>query len=443
MKKIILYIVLGILVVVGVIKIFRGNTGEYGSKAKIEVPLKGDVNVTAIKNVTFIVDNSGSMRGYIDFSGNNPKFKDAKKTLLSITGTFMSNCENILHANTIAECNKINYDIDTMLDNLTTYSAFSGPITEVNKLLETAITKCVGDSSICVIVSDLILSHGKRKLLEQNDHYYNLHSLTDLQTSVRNQFHKLKNEDKGVLIVKYDGDFNGKYYYNYTENLEVCTYKDSLMQKRPFYFVAIGKNKALKDLCNSDCIPSGYSEIFTSLSLDKNDMIDEEYSVRQPFDQPQWILGNPDPRKADEAKKLIYSISINKNIKTAISKFTFTFPSFILPIYVNKALMPDYNKSILNSVSNIINFESFEIETRPFNEMGIKRPKDIKIKFNSPRYIDYTPYSTLDDVKSSLSEMTGKTWGLESVIQALYEVYDIKKNDVNEVVSIKFRIFKQ
>ncbi len=444
MKNKILYIFLGVVIIVVIINIMQDCCGSkpYGSKAIIEVPKQIEVEPTStISDVTFLIDNSGSMRGYIDFSGNKPNFQSANKSLLSKTGDFMSNCETILNANTTAESNNRKYDLPRMLKSLNDYSAFSGPITEVGKLFEMATAKAKGDSSVCVIVSDLVLSHGSSTLRAKNDKYFNLHNLNDLKTSVKNQFRKLRNEEKDILIVKYEGDFNGKYYYNYTENLDRCSYKDSLMERRPFYFVAIGATESLKTLCNSGCIPSGYTQIFTSLHLEKDDMIDAMYVVSQPAEQPQWILGNLDQKKEEEAQTRPYSLAMSKNIKNATSKFTFTFAPLNIPIYVDKVIEPKYDSSVLQLVSNITNLSSFDIETRPYNEL----PKKVttSITFVSKRCVDYTQSSTKDDIKASLRDMEGKTWGIEAIIEALYEAYDIQQDAANIVATTEFTILKQ
>ena len=441
MKKVFLYILLGVVVVVVVISIVIPPKNQFGTLAKIEVPGKNDVKSDLIKNVTFIIDNSGSMQGYINFSGNQPEFKDAKPSLPSKVGDFMSNCTNILQANTVAECNRKIYDMSQMMIAFNNYSAFSGPITEVNKLFEIAASKVSSDSSICVVVSDLVLSHGPVALRQKKDIYLNFRNLAGLKTSIRNQFYKLKNEDKGVLIVKYESEFNGKYYYNYTENQENCTFKDSLMQKRPFYVVAIGKTKALKQLCNSGCIPGGYTQIFTSLSLDKEDMMVENYSVSQPSEQPQWTLGCPDAKKMSEASNLPFSLSMGRNIKTVSSKFSFTFPQFTLPIYVNDTIVPEFDTSVLTSVSNLTDLKSFDVVTRPYEELP--KVANLTVTFKSNQYVDFSQSSTLDDIKISMTELEGKTWGFEAIIEALYEVYSINENSFNTVATTKFTIFKQ
>lgn len=441
MKKIILYIVLGVIVIAAIIAGVRPPKGKFGSKAQIEVPRMQEPSSSSIKEVCFLMDNSGSMKGYVDFSGNKPDFKDAKKSLLAKVGDFMSNCENILNVKTVAECNREEYNVSQLLSSLNNYSALSGPVTEVDKLIEHAIIKNVSDSTLCIIVSDMILSYGKSKLIAQKDKYYNLHNLADLATSVKNQFSKLKNEGKGVIIVKYEGDFNGKYYYNYTENLDACGFKDSLMQNRPFYFVVIGKNEALKELCSKNCIPTGYTKIFSSLLMDAKDLMSEVFEVSQPSEQVQWTLGNPNPKEEAKSADILYSISINKNIKTASSNFTFSFKQFTLPIYVNSDIKPIFDSSIFQNVSNLNNYSCFTVTTRPFNEMP--KNSNVTIEFKSKGQVEYSSSSTLDDVKISLKEMECKTWGFESIIASMYEAYGIDENSSNTIARTEFSIFKQ
>lgn len=441
MKKKILYIVLGVLAAVFFINILRPDKAEYGSNAEVIVPKKVETISKSIKDVTFIIDNSTSMRGYVDFSGNLNQFKDAKKSLIAKTGEFMGNCEKKLGSNTIAICNKKEYKTNEALQSLSNYSAFSGPITEIDKIISLAISKADNDSSLSIIVSDMIPSYGKRTLIEKSDIFYNLHNLTDIKTNIKIQLQQLKNDGKSIMIAQYEGDFNGKYYYNYTENItkNVYNFKDSLMENRPFYFVIFGNSTAIKDLCNNKCLPLGYKKIFASFGMEEDDTERIKYSVSQPSSQPQWILGNPN---SNDLIENIFSISSNKNIQSAVSKFTFAFERFELPIYVSDEFSPVFDKNLISSVSELRDNSSFDISTCAYDKLP--KSATIQIKFTSPRYDkEFKSSSTLDDVKCTLSEMKGRTWGFEAIIEAIYEAYDIKESDVNDIVTLEFKINKK
>ncbi len=437
MKRTILYIVLGVVLIAVLISIFRKNEPQYGTKAQVIIP-KTEASQSIIKGVTFIIDNSGSMRGYVDFSGNKEQFKDAKKALLAKTGEFMGNCDSKLHAKTKAICNGKVYNTAQTLSSLSNYSAFSGPITEVQQLIELASENAKGDSTLCVVVSDLILSYGSKTLTAKGDKYYNKHSLDDLNISVRNEFKRLNDEGKGVLIAKYEGDFNGKYYYNYTENQEPSKFKDTLMTKRPFYFMVIGKTEAIKDLCNKGCLPMDYKEIFSSLKLEDSDKTTEKYTISQPTDQPQWILGCPNVKNEANAAGNVYSVSMTKNLKNAVSTFDFSFDSFEIPAYINSKLTPEFDKTQLESVSALNNNSSFTVTTVPYEKLS--KVNMVTIRFYSPRFVSYHSSSTDDDVNVTLSAIESRTWGFDAVVRALYDAYGIHENDNNYVMSLDFVI---
>lgn len=252
------------------------------------------------------------------------------------------------------------------------------------------------------------------------------------------RFLTLKKEGKGVLIAKYEGDFNGSYYYNYTENLDPCEFKDSLMTDRPFYFMVIGSSKAIKDLCNSGCLPSNSKVIFSSLELDKDDMVCEKYTVTQPASQTQWTLGCPDKKKKTEAAKKIYSVTMKKNLKDAVSRFNFSFDKFKIPPYIDTTLTAEFDRNKLQSVSPLTDNSSFTVTTVPFNKLSKVDP--VKVEFTSPRYVNYESSFTRDDVKTPLSGMVGRTWGFEVIVEALYDAYGIHKTDKNVVMSLEFII---
>ncbi|MDE7386939.1 MAG: hypothetical protein K2N28_07345 [Muribaculaceae bacterium] len=440
MKNKVLYIVLAVIAAAALITIFRNGGGEYGSKAEVSVPATHSSN-NVVKAVTLLIDNSGSMRGYTDFSGNKPQFKHSKKALLSITGDLMANCNNILQANSSAICSGKSYTLEQALTSLSDYSAFSGPITEVDKLIAVAADKAVGDSSVSVLVSDMILSYGKTTLLTKKDNFYNAHALSDLKTNVRNRFQQLKNAGKEVLIVKYQSDFNGNYYYNHTENIVPNVYKDSLMADRPFYFMIVGSKAALNEMCERNCIPAGYTDIFTTLSLAENDLKTESYSVSQPEEQPQWILGNPKPKDESKAADRIFSVSMSRNIKTTQSQFTFTFAPFALPIYINQNITPTFDETILSSVSPLIGNAGFTLTTQPYSQLP--KEKEVEIIFTSPRYKEFATSSIDDDININAENLQGRTWGFNAVIEALYEAYNITDSDVNRIVDLKFNVLKK
>lgn len=437
MKRTILYIVLGVVVIAVLISIFRKSEPQYGTKAVVTIP-KTEYSQSKVKDVTFIIDNSGSMRGYVDFSGNKEQFKDAKKALLAKTGEFMGNCDSKLHAKTMAICNGKEYNTSQTLSCLSNYSAFSGPITEVQQLIQIASEKAKGDSSLCVVVSDMILSYGKKTLIEKGDRYFNKHSLDDLYISVRNEFKRLCDDGKGVLIAKYEGDFNGNYYYNYTENMEPCKFKDTLMTKRPFYFMVIGKIEALKNLCNNKCLPMDYKEIFSSLKLEDSDKTTEGYTISQPTDQPQWILGCPNVKTEAKAGENVYSVSMTKNLKNAVSQFDFSFDCFEIPTYISSKLTPQFDKTQLESVSALNNNSSFTVTTVPYEKLS--KINKVTVHFYSPRYVSYQSSSTDDDSNATLSAMESRTWGFDAVVKALYDAYGIHENDNNYVMSLDFVI---
>lgn len=435
MKKKILLIVLGVALAAIIINAFRGHSVEYGTKAKVKVPQSEKASTPSVKDVTFIIDNSGSMRGYVDFSGNKAEFQKASKALLATTGDFMSNCSNNLSAKTKALCNGHEYDTNGTITSLSNYSAFSGPVTQVVDLIKKGAAIAGGDSTVCVIVSDMVLSLGKNVLIAKHDKYYNLHSLEELRTKVRDELKDLKSKGKDVMIVKYEGDFNGKFYYNYTENLEPCNFKDSLMTKRPFYYTVIGTPQALKSLCNAKCIPAGYTEIFTSLTLADSDFRAETYQVSQPSGQVQWILGNPNPKK--DANH-IYSVTMMKDLKGTTSQFTFSFPKFELPVYVSDKITVDPMDKHLSSISPLNDNSSFTVTTCPFDRL--KEEQTVNVEFTSPRYVEFASSSTDNDVNCAIKDLEHKTWGLGAVVAALYDAYDIKEGDRNQVLSLQFRI---
>lgn len=435
MKKNILLIILGVALTAFIINLIKGHSGEFGTKAEVKLPQTIETTSTPIKDVTFIIDNSQSMRGYVDFSGNKPIFQKATKSMLSTTGDFMSNCSKNLSAYTRALCNGQEYDTDGTIKSLSNYSAFSGPTTELEDFIKKGTSMASGDSSVCVIVSDMVLSYGKKVLNEKQDKYYNLHSLAELQTKAKDAFKGLKSKGKDVMIVKYEGDFNGKYYCNYTENLDPCNFKDTLMVKRPFYYTIIGTPEALKNLCGTKCIPSGYTKIFTTLALTDSDLKTDTYHVNQPSGQVQWILGNPNPKKAADN---IYSVTMTKDLKDITSQFTFSFPKFELPIYVSEDISAEPFDKHLSSVSLLNDNSSFTVTTCPFNQLS--KEQTVNVDFTCPRYVEFKSSSIDDDATCIVEDLEHKTWGFEAVVAALYDAYGIKEGDKNKILSLQFRI---
>ena len=425
MNKKLIWIPVGVAVLILLIYEIAKPKSEYGSNFTMKCTTIKGPNAP-LKNVVLYFDNSGSMKGYTDFIG----YPDAKKSIVSST---VNGLTNLSVSNLRIECGTtVIDDILQYQEKLTTGTLLNGAITELDKMLRNA-SEQVSDTSISIIVTDMVLSYGKGELVSKKDNWLNKHNLSDLGSSVYNTVKKIKEEkDAHFLILQYLSDYNGKYYYNCTENLIMpknLKY-DSLMHNRPYYIVVIGKKEALKPIINKECF-TGYANMYTSFGLDETDYTEQPFTADKPH-TGGWSLGN----KNDKAGCLVAD---NKQNGTT---FAISFDTFEIPKYIDA----NYKVGSYSENIEMVEYRSnkeFTVKLKPCTTSK-DTVKAAWFTLESPAGNNWAAKCSIEndnDVEiKSLKDMESKTWGLNYVIDNIDKAFFPKERPDDRVATINFNI---
>lgn len=408
----------------------------HGNLAEMEVPSEAAAAAESFDALTVILDNSGSMQGYVNF-GAGAGFPDAKQTMITNVADFMTNVDTRCKLTSTALCGKNSYTSDKLIAGMRDCSVFSGAVTELDGLVKSAI-ELASDTGVAVIVSDMVLSYGKAAIVKSRNNSYNLQELPALSSLVGNQFKHVK-DNVGVLILKYNSDFNGHFYYNYTENIEPCDFKKTLMKDRPYYFFVVGKDAYIKQLCAANCFPKP-DAVYSTIEIDDKDMKTQSFTVKQTSSPEVWTIGDINNPEADKKTICLWT---KDNFGDTRSTFRFSFDKIELPLYAAGTLEAEYDTDVVSAVNfDAAALDYFSVTLQPFDRLP-KEDSDVKIKIELVKNIDATSCSVEKDTDVDATALEGKTWGFGSIIAKIYEAYGIENGDDETVAELKFAISKK
>lgn len=433
-KLFLIPIVIGIVLYL-VIEICIGDD-KHGDKFLMEIPdieteMKGLENIKAVK---LLLDNSGSMRGYVDF--NSLKSGGAKATMVSTLSQTLDKIFTATDIEPLAQCGQSFYDRSNFRTSLANGSIFKGAVTELGNMIQ-SVSQQANDTTVVILVSDMILSYGRLKLQNENNPEFNKDHLEELGADIHKAMTDLRKKKLDVLLIHYSGDYNGDFYCNHTENIIPNIYKGNLMKDRPYYLLVIGTESALKGMAVHDCFPQ-YKHIFASFPYEGNPQ-KQEFLVSSKT--KNWFIGDKaNPAKPDE--KIEGTIWSNGGLDDSFDNtFIFTCPVFAIPQYVGKS-----NEKFDVKIGENVQSASYDINgDEMVLTVKLKKYSDLKEAdsfvalsgdwdwFGDNLSIDD---DTIDDEKN----MQGKTWGFSIVVKNIKEGYGLKKQPENEVARFRFRI---
>ena len=382
---------------------------------KASIPNTDADDPANIKALDLYIDFSGSMRGYIDFANINDG-GTAQTTMLQTVTYFLDNIEANYPIKTVNHCGASVYSKNDFRNAMQNHTVFNGGTTPLHDFINNSCAQA-NDSSVVALVTDMVLSYGKPKLMEENDNYYNKRNLAGLSSHVYNAMTDLKKRGMDVVILQYYSDFNGTYYYNLTENIvDGEAYKGRLMKDRPFYILLAGKQQALKGILAKECLKEPQN-IYASFGIRQEDMKTTSCDIFE--DQTQdWTLGS-------DTTATTGGFWTTADLADSKTKFNVAIEGFRIPAYLNKKNLSGSCEGNLANVSNIVYDEghkrlTFSAETVPFSKLENNAEIAITIKstnsWKDSAHID-------DDVAKSDSEMQGRTWGLGNVLDEITRAF--------------------
>ena len=428
--------IFGIPILIGVIAIIIwliiDSDPKVGNKFEAKVQAPETIKVDSLESVNLYVDFSGSMKGYIDFAG----VESGKNTLISTVSSMLDNIESAYKVLSVSKCGDKSYTKDQLRLAMQNKSIFIAKTTSIQDMIHVARSNA-NAKSLSIVVSDMVMSWGLNKIKESKDTLFNLTQIDGLGAAIHSEMKAIKDSELDVMLVQYYSDFNGRYYCNYTENLKSPElYKNKKMEKRPYYILMIGKTNLLKDIVTKNHV-KGFENIYTSFNVDdcsKN--VKYEITPKDGDNYAKlWTIGNA------EYPEEMGAIWTTDNLESSKSTFVFNCSELIIPNYcytVNTKLFTESTPNVINnSAVHYPNF-SMDVTLKPFNELP--NNQEIELRVICPNNWAKEA-STLDDINER--DMSGKTWGLEKIIEKIDNVYYPSGRNTNQVVGVfKFRIQK-
>ena len=392
---------------------------------------------SGLKSITMYLDNSGSMKGYLDFA-SMPNGNEANATFISTLSNFMDNAKKTYDIDPKCFCGGKEYDRQSFLKEMQNFKIFNGAQTLLHNEI-TELADNTSDSSVVVFASDMVLSYGKQTLNAKGK-YYNKQQLDQLGAYVHNAMTNVhgRNNELQVLLLQYYGDFNGRYYYNYTENIEPNIYRDTLMRNRPFFLFAIGKKEYLIGMMETPVFPKPV-HVYATFDMPAN-RTQQKFTIEMDNNAVAWIIGNPDPQYADQPG----TIMTNAEFGDAVSTLRISYPRFETPAFINVQengkLVPVWDTGVINSVTIESDAkaprQNLIVELNPHKRLSTTT--GVKIQLCS--YNGWIDAATTDD-DTKESDISGKTWGLSTIVNNINKVYRSNEQlEPETVAELKFDI---
>lgn len=381
--------------------------------------------------MNMIVDGSGSMRGYTDLAGLNAE----KQNFVSNVCNLLTSFESKFKSNSTTRCGNNTYNtVGEFSRKLRNDNIFNGGATEIGDLIKNSVEEHVSDTSVCAIVSDMVLSYGI-KVLSAKGIDYNTNQLDGLGHAIYDAATKAKDEGYDIMIMKYTSDFNGRYYYDCTENnLNTNNpYRGKLMEDRPYYIMLIGKKEyilAVYEKCIKEC-----DDLYTSFEFEEGK--DAEEITIEENGSKHWLKGdNP-----LNAPGVMYT---EHDLRATETEFNITYENFVLPKYIKKndltiEATEGFNVKDTKYKNNTL---SFTIVSPEFDKMNSKNEVEITVSYN--KSTDWEHISIKNDVNQPLEELEGKTWAVSTIFENIDKAYfEDEHPSENQVSTARIKFIKK
>lgn len=438
-KKVVLLVVAVIAVVVVIWIGWPPKPPKFMPKFMGEVPAAESVDKGSIKGVKIFCDASGSMKGYVDFGGIEGMVDKNIISNVSTLATRVSEMES--SPKFAAKCGSKSWnDNAKFINSMRQNGVFQDGQSFVWELVDDAVGYA-SDSTVSVVLSDMVLSYGKKAIIQHKDLDYNLHHLDELKGEMILCMGKAKEKKLDVLIIQYFSQFNGRYYYNCRENLVDINsgvknqFDGKKMESRPYYMMFIGTEKNLRTLIAEKCYAE-HEKMHMYATFVKGDITlteaeyDVEYVVKKGT-KPIWAKGKEKQSKYGAGFYLKYIPA-----KEETASFTITSNDFRLapyyykdsqsfeaicegPARVRSVVFKD-NKLTMTLTTDPIKKPAFDIEKRGKFDITIYAKNDWVAES-----------STDNDYESGMDEsnVEKKTWGLKYLVDGINEAYQFKQKD--------------
>ncbi|MCR5130174.1 MAG: hypothetical protein K6C10_01765 [Prevotella sp.] len=376
-------------------------------------------------NVNFYLERSGSMVPY-DAAGGTGEFKKAITQMLNnLPGSNESNKIYVVNS----EINAYPKGFSQFISDSNIFEATKGigdaSSTDFSAIFTQLLDK-TGANELSILVTDMIYSTKQMAGVNPQKVFAEAQGMI-------NAVFKSQVEEKGLLIVKMQGSYNGAYYpYNSQGGVQYNG-------RRPYYIIVVGSNDNIARLTRDDnYLPfSRFSQLtgYEDMCLfETNDVYKPYYSLLLESDQIRGRF-RPVHGQGDQIKN-IENVEVDRNSGDL---------RLLLAVDLGGMLI---DEQYLTNPDNYVveSDDDIEIkEIRPIDQKdvtpaekkhlgkathifvleseGIKHAQDVDIKLMNrlPQWVEAS--SSDDDTNVSASGFANTTFGLKYLLQGIYDSY--------------------
>ena len=375
--------------------------------------------------VNFYLERSGSMVPY-DAAGGNGAFKAAIVQMLNrLPGT--SDESHIFVVN--SEINEYPDGFSKFISDPNIFEATKGigdaSSTDFAAIFRQLLDK-TGQDELSILVTDMIYSTKQMVGVNPEKVFAEAQGMT-------NAVFKSQVKEKGMLIVKMEGSYNGAYYpYNSQGGVQYSG-------RRPYYIIVVGSNENIARLTRDDSYTAfsrfselrGYKDMYL---FETDDVYKPYYSLLLESDVIRGRF-RPEHGQGDQIRN-IENVEVDRNSGD-----------------LRLALAVDLGGMLIDE-QYLTNPENYSVESedplvikeiRPINakdvtpaerkhlgrathifvleSQGIKHRQDVEIKLMNrlPQWVEDT--SSDDDTNPSAPDFATTTFGLKYLLQGIYDSY--------------------
>lgn len=354
------------------------------------------------ENAILYLDCSHSMKGYIN-TATDAKFKNVISSLLywKPTKAYLFDTKEQPEISRDEFINLINKRKVSWSDE-----------SDLIKMIDSMVKK-VNDGSVGIsyLITDGIMSGSNQEVRESVDRSFNITSRGTLTARIADTVSACK-DDVAILLIKYTSSFTGKYYC-YT-NVDQVDFKEN---QRPFYVVAIGNRKLVKEL---------------AAKTQKEELLSNNQGLLLLGDKYPYELSlKPSKKEATSVskdKQIIVKPNIRSDDYVIFNGDLSNLPSYMLSTeYFEKngeVYIQYYQKGEFKKLDT--QYISYKIDETTLN-LGVqakcirRNAMYFKLKYELPSWIEK---SSSDNDKNIKQSPIPKTFNLKYFVKGLAEIND-------------------
>jgi hypothetical protein len=379
---------------------------------------------TKIPEINVYIENSGSMKGYLN------GYSDFKNTLTNyLTDIALTRVTNSLNFYVINKnTQKINRDINSYIESL---SSFSNEGTSDIALMFKNVLSKTNNKTVSIFVSDCIFSPDKSR----NASDYLRQQQNDIKSAVATHLEKFPKTS--ITVYQMQSGFTGTYYNRDNKKTTLTN------QKRPYYIWIIGKIEdiiALKQNVKESQIQGG--GIIHSYTLSPKDNNKIHYAIlKSPkvgdFERdknfPKYSI--TDIKKGENkkgAKLFMFTVGINWDRYQTLLGNNYLTEKTSYEIETDGRPNADYQIDVQPFTGKATSFtHSLQLSTNKLYTCEL----NISLKNKPPNWVNEINDPEGLDVRKAM----GKTFGIKHLIEGVSEAYHLKGYQSYETIILKLK----